>query len=63
MSKRILLSATERGGLVLRLLRKEATEGELAREIGISEPTLYQWRDAFFERRIFQFGRTSRNRF
>jgi len=49
MSKRIVLSATERGELVLRLLRKEATAGELAREAGISEPTLYQWRDAFLK--------------
>ncbi|MXZ55868.1 MAG: helix-turn-helix domain-containing protein [Gammaproteobacteria bacterium] len=49
MSKRIVLSATERGELVLRLLRKEATAGELAREAGISEPTLYQWRDTFLK--------------
>ena len=49
MSKRIVLSATERRELVLRLLRKEATAGELAREAGISEPTLYQWRDAFLK--------------
>ena len=33
MSKRIVLSATERGELVLRLLRKEATAGQLAREV------------------------------
>ena len=32
MSKRILMSATERGELVLRLLRKEATVVQLARE-------------------------------
>lgn len=49
MSKRIVLSATERGELVLRLLRKEATAGQLAREAGISEPTLYQWRDTFLK--------------
>ena len=47
--KRIVLSATERGELVLRLLRKEATAGELAREAEISEPTLYLWRDAFLK--------------
>ena len=47
MSKRILMSTTERGELVLRLLCKEATAVQLAREAGISEPTLYQWRDAF----------------
>ena len=49
MSKRMVLSATERGELVLRLLRKEATAGELAREAGSSEPTWYQWRDAFLK--------------
>ena len=49
MSKRIVLSAAERGELVLRLLRKEATAGQLAREAGISEPTLYQRRDAFLK--------------
>ena len=46
MSKRIVLSATEQGELVLRLLRKEATARQLAREAGISERKLYQWRDA-----------------
>ena len=49
MSKRIVMSATARGELVLRLLRKEATAGQLAREAGISEPTLYQWREAFLK--------------
>ena len=49
MSKRILMSAAERGELVLKLLRKEATAVQLARETGISEPTLYQWRDAFLQ--------------
>ena len=49
MSKRILMTATERGELVLRLLRKEATAVQLAHEAGISEPALYQWRDAFLQ--------------
>ena len=40
MSKRIVMTATELGELVLRLLRKEATAGQLAREAGISEPSL-----------------------
>ena len=40
MSKRIVLSTTERGELVLRLLRKEAAAGELAREAGISYPVI-----------------------
>ena len=46
MSKRIQMSAEERGELVLRLLRKQATAVELAQEASISEPTLYQRKDA-----------------
>ena len=49
MSKRIVMTATERGELVLKLLRKEATAVQLAREAGISEPTSYQWREAFLQ--------------
>ena len=52
MSKRILLSVTEQGELVLRLLCKETTAGKLACAAGISEPTLYQWLDAFLKRRF-----------
>ena len=44
MSKRVALTAEERGELVLRLLRKEATASDLAREASISEPALHQWR-------------------
>lgn len=33
----------------MKLLRKEATAVQLAREAGISEPTLNQWRDAFLQ--------------
>ena len=47
MSKRVALTSAARGELVLRLLRREATAAELAREASISEPTLYQWRDTF----------------
>ena len=49
MSKCISLSSQERGELVLRLLRNEATASELAREHSISEPTLHQWRTSFLE--------------
>ena len=42
MSKRIVMMAMERGELVLRLLRKETTAVQLAHEMGIYEPTLYQ---------------------
>lgn len=47
MARQIPLNARQRGELALRLLLKEATAGELAREASVSEPTLYQWRDAF----------------
>ena len=43
------MTATERGELVLRLFRKEATSVQLAREAGISERTLYQWWEAFLK--------------
>ena len=49
MSKQFVMIATERGELVLRLLHREATTGQLAREAGISEPTLYQRREAFLK--------------
>ena len=41
MWKCIALTSEQRGELVLRLLRNEATASELAREASISEPTLY----------------------
>lgn len=49
MARRIGLTTEQRGELVLRLLRKEATAGELAREVPASEATVYQWRDAFLK--------------
>ena len=49
MSKRMVRSATERGELVLRRLRKEATAGALAREAGISEPPWSPWREALLK--------------
>jgi len=41
------LSASERRELVLALLRREESAGVLARRYGISENTLYRWRDEF----------------
>ena len=49
MSKRIVLSVRERDELLLRLLRKETTVGQLASETGISDPTECNWRDAFLK--------------
>lgn len=47
MKKQCNLSVAQRMDLVLRLLRKESSGAELAREAGISETTLHRWRDAF----------------
>ena len=41
------LSASERRELVLSLLRREEAAGVLARRYGISENTLYRWREEF----------------
>ena len=53
MSKRIVMSATARGELVLRLLRKEATAGQLAREAEFPSDAL-SMAGGFSERRIFK---------
>ena len=58
MPKRISLTPQQRGELVLRLLRKEATASELAREQSISENTLYKWRAAFLEAGFGGLGET-----
>lgn len=49
MAKRIELSAEERGNVVLRMLRKDSKASDLARELSISEPTLYKWRETFLK--------------
>ena len=54
MSKRIQLCAEERGELVLRLFRKEATAVELVQEDSISEPTLVTDNGSCFLARKFQ---------
>ncbi len=41
------LSAPERRQLVLSLLRQEESAGVLTRRYGISENTLYRWREEF----------------
>jgi transposase-like protein len=41
------LSPEERSQLVLRLLSKEEPAVQIARRAGISEQTLYRWRDDF----------------
>ena len=47
MGKRSDLSILERREVVLILLRREEPAGKLARRYGISEQTLYRWREEF----------------
>jgi len=47
MGKRPELTAAERREAVLLLLRREEPAGKLARRNGVSEQTLYRWRDEF----------------
>ena len=47
MGKRSSLSPAERSRLVLSLLSKEEPASRIARRAGISEQTLYRWRDDF----------------
>ena len=47
MGKRSNLTATQRREVVLLLLRREEPASRLARRYGISEQTLYRWRDEF----------------
>ena len=47
MGKRSKLSVEQRAQLVLQLLSKEAPAAQIARRAGISEQTLYRWRDEF----------------
>jgi transposase-like protein len=47
MGKRSGLTAAQRRDAVLALLRREEPAAKLARRIGVSEQTLYRWRDEF----------------
>lgn len=47
MAKRSDVSVKERSEAVLALLRREEPGAQLARRYGISEGTLYRWRDEF----------------
>lgn len=49
MPRRSKVSGEQRAEAVLRLLRRETTTTGLARELGVSEATLYQWRDKFLQ--------------
>ncbi|MCC7411665.1 MAG: helix-turn-helix domain-containing protein [Gammaproteobacteria bacterium] len=47
MGKKSTLNAEQRAQLVVRLLSKEEPAVQIARRAGISEQTLYRWRDEF----------------
>jgi transposase-like protein len=47
MGKKSTLSAEQRAQIVMRLLSKEEPAVQIARRAGISEQTLYRWRDEF----------------
>jgi transposase-like protein len=47
MAKRSEVSVAQRREAVLALLRREEPASQLARRYGVSEPTLYRWRDDF----------------
>lgn len=47
MGKKSELGVAERRDVVLMLLRREEPAAVLARRYGISEQTLYRWRDEF----------------
>jgi len=47
MAKRCDVSIADRREAVLSLLRREEPTAVIARRVGVSEPTLYRWRDEF----------------
>ena len=47
MAKRCEVSVADRREAVLSLLRREEAAAVIARRVGVSEPTLYRWRDEF----------------
>jgi len=47
MSKKSTLSPEKRAELVLRLLSKKEPAVQIARRAGVSEQTLYRWREEF----------------
>jgi transposase len=49
MGKKSALSPEQRAQLVVRLLSKEEPAAQIARRVGISEQTLYRWRDEFVD--------------
>ena len=49
MGKRSKLTDAEKAEVVMKLLRREESAAKLARRYGVSEQTLYRYRDQFLE--------------
>ncbi len=49
MGSRSKLNVSQRSEAVLALLRREEPATKIARRYGVSEPTLYAWRDDFID--------------
>lgn len=49
MARRSELSIEQRTEAVLSLLRREESAARIARRYGVSEPSLYRWRDQFLD--------------
>ena len=49
MARKSKLRANQRQEVVLMLLRREQPAAALARRYGVSENTLYKWRELFLE--------------
>lgn len=47
MARQVNVDVKDRREAVLSLLRREESAAVIARRIGVSEPTLYRWRDEF----------------
>jgi transposase-like protein len=47
MARQCAVDVKDRREAVLSLLRREESAAVIARRIGVSEPTLYRWRDEF----------------
>lgn len=47
MAKKSNLTTAQRRQMVMALLRKEEPAAQLARRWGVSEATMYRWRDGF----------------
>ena len=61
MAKRSEVSIPQRREAVLPLVRREEPATKIARRFGVSEPTLYRWRDEFLAGGEAAFSRSKGN--